>query len=459
VYESKLKETIEELSSLQLINKLLQNELLSIRPTWEPNLRPNVNHDATETTHSNVGDNNCEWSSVTRRTRWKKSNTNNISVHLKSARYTNHLAQAIPLNLNRYDILTTLHDDSVNPYPTSSGRRSISKENKVITSMVNKIKEKHNIVIIGDSHASGAASQLQDNLNADFTVTSTVKPGAPMNAITNTADEAVQSLTGEDLIIIWGGSNDISRNNSKLALNEVHNFVINNPDSNIVLISAPHRHDLIPASCVNAEIVKFKRQIKRIAKLYSHMHLLEPNLDRSHFTAHGMHLNYKGKAQSAINLAELVKKIYKEQLVPIATPWGAPPNNQPLSPEEQDVDPISSPARSAHQDNLRDPPQESISHLNMLTRGDEIEADGRNPEDSAPTRPVQQSEEVIVALSHDANQAIANEQGVVLDPSHSVTVCENGDMKAPTVTPFLEELRVSKRKKKPPTTKNEDFLW
>jgi hypothetical protein len=33
-------------------------------------------------------------------------------------------------------------------------------------------------------------------------------------------------------------------------------------------------------------------------------------------------------------------------------------------------------------------------------------------------------------------------------------------MKAPTVTPFLdEELRVSKTKKKPPTTKIEDFLW
>jgi lysophospholipase L1-like esterase len=162
---------------------------------------------------------------------------------------------------------------------------------------------KHNIAIIGDSHASGAASQLQDNLNLDFAVTSTVMPGAPMNAITNTASEAVKSLTGEDLIIIWGGSNDISRNNSKIALIEVHNFVKNNPDSNIIFTSAPQRHDLIRASCVKAEVLKFNRQIKRIVKLYSHLHLLEPNLDRSHFTAHGMHLNYKGKVQNANNLA------------------------------------------------------------------------------------------------------------------------------------------------------------
>jgi hypothetical protein len=41
-----------------------------------------------------------------------------------------------------------------------------------------------------------------------------------------------------------------------------------------------------------------------------------------------------------------------------------------------------------------------------------------------------------------------------------IIVCENSDMKTPTATPSLdEEPRVSKRKKKPPTTKIVDFLW
>jgi len=41
-----------------------------------------------------------------------------------------------------------------------------------------------------------------------------------------------------------------------------------------------------------------------------------------------------------------------------------------------------------------------------------------------------------------------------------VVVCENSDLKAPTATQSLdEEPRMSKRKKKPPTIKNEDFLW
>jgi len=41
-----------------------------------------------------------------------------------------------------------------------------------------------------------------------------------------------------------------------------------------------------------------------------------------------------------------------------------------------------------------------------------------------------------------------------------IIVCENSDMKTSTTTSSLnEEPRVSTRKKKPPTSKNEDFLW
>ena len=61
-------------------------------------------------------------------------------------------------------------------------------------------------------------------------------------------------------------------------------------------------------------------------KPYSKVHLLENNLDRNHFTEHGMHLNYKGKDQNAQQLASIAEKIFrKEQPVPIAIPWDIPP--------------------------------------------------------------------------------------------------------------------------------------
>ena len=180
---------------------------------------------------------------------------------------------------------------------------------------------KHSVLIIDDNHASKSASLLEGSLNSDYEVSGIVKPGAHMNAITDTEGEIIRSLTSDDVIIIWGGSNDISRNNSKDALKNVYEFVNRNAESIIVLINAPQRHDLIPESCVNTEVMKFNRQIKKIMKPYPKVYFLENNLDRNHFTKHGMNLNYKGKDQSAQQLALIVEKIFrKKQPVPIAIP-------------------------------------------------------------------------------------------------------------------------------------------
>ena len=191
---------------------------------------------------------------------------------------------------------------------------------------------------------------IYSNLNPDYEVSSFVKPGAHMNAITATAGEAVKSLKCDDVVVIWGGSNDISRNNKKDTLKKVNEFVKGNSELNIVLINAPHRHDLIPESCVNKEVVKFNRQMKKIVKPYSNVQLLEANLDRNYFSRHGMHLNSKGKEQYSKQLATIVEKIFrKEQSVPISIPWDVPflvPNDT----ETQDLntdDKISEAAESS----------------------------------------------------------------------------------------------------------------
>jgi len=198
-------------------------------------------------------------------------------------------------------------------------------------------KVKHKVLIIGDSHARNSASLLQDNLSKDYEASSFIKPGAQMHAITGTAGEAVKSLKCDDVVVIWGGSNDISRNNVKDALKNVNEFVKGTMETNIVLINAPHRHDLIPDSCVNKEVAKFNRQLKKIVKLYPNVHLLEANLDRNYFTRHGMHLNPKGKELLSQQLAAVVENVFsKEQSVPIITPWEAP-SLVPNDSETQDL--------------------------------------------------------------------------------------------------------------------------
>ena len=51
----------------------------------------------------------------------------------------------------------------------------------------------------------------------------------------NTVKKDIEKLKSEDVIVVWGGSNDIGKNNSKEALRHVGNFVKNNQTVNISL--------------------------------------------------------------------------------------------------------------------------------------------------------------------------------------------------------------------------------
>ena len=184
------------------------------------------------------------------------------------------------------------------------------EETQIVKSL-NKVK--HKVLIIGDSHARNCVTLLQDNLSIDYNVSSFVKPGAQMNEIKKTAREELKSLKSDDLVVVWGGANDISRNNMKEALKSVSKFANENKELNVVLISSPQRHDLSPAPCVNQEVTKFNRQVKKIMKLQSKVKVLEINLDRNHFTTHGLHLNFKGKVLVSQKLALVVQQFFKKK--------------------------------------------------------------------------------------------------------------------------------------------------
>jgi hypothetical protein len=65
-------------------------------------------------------------------------------------------------------------------------------------------------------------------------------------------------------------------------------------------------------SCVNIEVVKFNRQVKKIMELQPKVKILELTLDRCHFTTHGLHLNSKGKTVVSQNLALVVQQCFNK---------------------------------------------------------------------------------------------------------------------------------------------------
>jgi hypothetical protein len=98
----------------------------------------------------------------------------------------------------------------------------------------------------------------------------------------NTVRDDIQTLSNKDVVIVWGGANDISKNNIKVAINHLCKFVAEKKKVNLVIMKAPQRHYLMPSSCVNIEVIKFNRQMEKKMKIYHTVKLLDTDLDRTY---------------------------------------------------------------------------------------------------------------------------------------------------------------------------------
>jgi hypothetical protein len=121
-----------------------------------------------------------------------------------------------------------------------------------------------------------------------------VMPGARLQNIVQICEQEVKSLTSDDMVILWGGSNDVAKNETNNGLNylKIRN---RNKNINFILITTPHRFDLMESSCVNEEVKIFNRKMHKIMKPQCNVRILDIVLDRSCFTRQGLHLNGTGK--------------------------------------------------------------------------------------------------------------------------------------------------------------------
>jgi chitinase len=116
-----------------------------------------------------------------------------------------------------------------------------------------------------------------------------VKPGADITSVTSAITEGTKRLTFKDILVFWGSTNDVSRNNSQEGLKKLIKFVEVNNNINIILLCVPHRHDLPGWSCVNNEIATFNRKLNKLKKSHKHVKVLKTGLDRNLFTRQGRH--------------------------------------------------------------------------------------------------------------------------------------------------------------------------
>ena len=90
------------------------------------------------------------------------------------------------------------------------------------------------------------------------------------------------------MLVCNGGANDVYNNTSKKIILQIMKFFQDNDKANIIMLDIPHRYDLSDNSYVNKENKTFNSKLKKIAKLFKYVTILECNFNRNCFTRHGL---------------------------------------------------------------------------------------------------------------------------------------------------------------------------
>jgi hypothetical protein len=366
-------------------------------------------------------------------------------------------------------------------YTSTSNPAHEAQENKINATLVSNSKHiptvingqtststtnnNHNILIIGDSHVRGMASEVQDKLTTSSSTSGFTSPGAPIHNIISAMSSTIQHLNKCDILVIWGGANDIYQNNIRDALKCIASFIEKVNNTNVIILSIPLRHDLPIWSCVNIGIRAFNKMLMKIVKSHKHATMVKVDLDRQCYTRHGQHLNHRGKGLIASCLAK--------EIINIINILGTEGKLFSMTgvTDPGDISSDTTVKVIINQHAVTPPTQVEKKETSDVLQQDSV-VDGKNV---SGQQQALESQKVVNVTNSDSDWNVPGQEQVphpasdipkeadVL-PSQSaageVDHQTNSDTKASMFTAsFGDRPRISKRKKKPPTTKNEDFLW
>ena len=69
------------------------------------------------------------------------------------------------------------------------------------------------------------ASEMSRHVKQDTEVCGIIKPGMCLDAITVSAKEKIRQMTKKDVVVIWGGTNDVGKNNEECGQRHLQAFV------------------------------------------------------------------------------------------------------------------------------------------------------------------------------------------------------------------------------------------
>jgi len=173
-YESQLREALDELSSLKLVNKLLQKEVLTYMT------RKNL----WVTDRDRIDDNG--WTLVNDKSRtWAKDRSVKLNQPIQT---TNRYTPLDNMFISNEDTTEMLVNGVKKMTKSASLRKTMGN------GTVRKKTKKKKFIVVGDSHARGLAAERSESLEKSFEVMGTIMPGSGLSHIIGLASREISQL-------------------------------------------------------------------------------------------------------------------------------------------------------------------------------------------------------------------------------------------------------------------------
>lgn len=117
-----------------------------------------------------------------------------------------------------------------------------------------------------------------------------VKPSANLKNVASIEETLLEGKKEElkkwDAVVLIGGANDVYRNETCEATGALETTLNKLKNTNVIVVSIPHRHDLMESSIVNKEIEKANALMTDICKRYENVNrlFLKPTTAKGAFT-------------------------------------------------------------------------------------------------------------------------------------------------------------------------------
>ena len=124
--------------------------------------------------------------------------------------------------MNRFSLPDNLQEESeAFQFPGLFEKTATMKNKSYCTSK----PQRNKILIPGDSHARGYATELSNSLVKTFEIIGAEMSGSRSGHITRSLHREISQLHRDDFAIICGGANDIIRDESNIGLRHIRKFV------------------------------------------------------------------------------------------------------------------------------------------------------------------------------------------------------------------------------------------